>query len=251
MRREIDRARRNALKTAGLISGAILATILPQGQASAQALERLRPIRPSPPRPIPGRGGSCFARGTRILTRDGYRPIETLKAGDEVAVHSGGFAPIKAMLDHSLNWMGGYWDGNPHNLPVVIRRGALDENSPTEDLCLTALHAVYVDGFLMNAGDLINGTTITFMTHDGRDVLDFFGIELEGSDILMAQGAPCESFYKAGTERCAPHLAFDGRRSRVRSHMRSAASLVIDRRQPIDIIRDRIDERGLGLARAA
>jgi hypothetical protein len=33
--------------------------------------------------------------------------------------------------------------------------------------------------------------------------------------------------------------------------MRSVASIVIDRRQPIDIIRDKLEERGHGFARAA
>jgi hypothetical protein len=33
--------------------------------------------------------------------------------------------------------------------------------------------------------------------------------------------------------------------------LRSAASLVIDRRQPIDLIRDDLEERGLRIARAA
>jgi len=33
--------------------------------------------------------------------------------------------------------------------------------------------------------------------------------------------------------------------------LRSAAALVVDRRQPIDLIRDGLEERGLLLARAA
>jgi hypothetical protein len=203
----------------------------------------------APPRP--GSGGSCFAPGTQIRTREGYRPIETLAMGDEVAVRLGGFAPIKAMVGYTLNCVAGQWDGDPNNLPVVIRRGALGENLPTADLCLTALHAVYVDGFLMKAGDLVNGTSILFKAADGQDGLDFFNIELERHDILDVQGASCESMYRAGTERCAPLLGFDGGRSKLRSHMRSVASLVIDRRQPIDIIRDKLEERGLGFARAA
>jgi len=52
------------------------------------------------------------------------------------------------------------------------------------------------------------------------------------------------------TERCAP-LGFTSGRSKLRSHMRSVASLVVDRRQPIDIIRDNLEERGLDFARAA
>jgi len=196
-------------------------------------------------------GGNCFARGTLVRTREGYRPIETLTAGAEVAVRLGGFAPIKAVVDHTLTCRAGQWDGSPDNLPVVIRRGALGENLPTADLCVTALHPIYVDGFLVNAGDLVNGTSISLKAADSRDSLDFFNIELEHHDILDVQGAFFESLYKAGTERCAPLLGFDGRRSKIRSHLRSVASVVIDRRQPIDIIRDKVEERGIGFALAA
>jgi hypothetical protein len=56
-------------------------------------------------------GGLCFAQGTRIKTRDGYRPIETLAAGHEVAVRSGSFAPIKAMVSHTVNSESGKWVG--------------------------------------------------------------------------------------------------------------------------------------------
>ena len=195
-------------------------------------------------------GGNCFARGTQIRTREGYRPIENLAAGDEVAVRFGGFAPIKAMAGFTLNSVSGKWVGES-NLPVLVRCGALGENSPAADLFLTALHSVYVDGFLMQVGDLVNGTSIIFEAADGRDGLDFFNIELDGHDLLDVQGAFCESLYRAATERCAPLLRFTGGRSQLRSRMRSVVSLVIDRRQPIDIIRDNLEERGVGFARAA
>jgi hypothetical protein len=248
---KVDRARRNALKAASLV-GAFLATSALHGQATA----------------APGgngngnngngngnggnnQGGNCFARGTQIRTREGYRPIETLAVGDEVAVRFGGFAPIKAMVSHTLNSVAGKWVGES-NLPVLVRRGALGENSPNADLCLTALHPVFVEGFLMPVGELVNGTSIVFEAADGRDTVDFFNIELDRNDILDVQGASCESLYRAGTERCAPLvLGFDGRRSRLQSHMRSVASLVIDRRQPIDFIRDKLEERAVGFARAA
>ena len=239
---KIDRARRNAVKATSLVFGAVLAVGALHKRASAQ-------VQPAA-RPVPVRG-SCFVRGTQILTREGYRPIEALSAGDEVAVRFGGFASIKAMVSHTLNHVSGKWDGDPNNLPVLIRRGALGENTPTADLCLTALHALYIDGFLMQAGDLVNGTSITFETSDDRDTLDFFNIELDGHDILDVQGASCESLYRAATERCAPLLRFIGGRSQLQSRMRSVASLVVDRRQPIDIIRDKLEERGLDFARAA
>ena len=255
---KIDRARRNALKAASLVLGAFLATGALHRQASAAPGGNGNGNGNGGTNGNGGngngngnnQGGNCFARGTQIRTREGYRPIETLAAGDEVAVRFGGFAPIKAMVSHTLNSVSGKWVGES-NLPVLIRRGALGENSPDADLCLTALHPVYVDGFLMPVGDLVNGTSIIFEAADGRDTLDFFNIELDSHDILDVQGAFCESLYRAATERCAPLLRFTGGRSKLRSHMRSVASLVIDRRQPIDIIRDKLEERGLGFARAA
>ena len=249
---KIDRARRNALRSIGLVAGAVVVASIPTS-ASAQTLPSwLCRFFPSLCRPTPGGGGSggvCFARGTLVRTREGYRAVETLAAGDEVAVRQG-FATIKAMVGHTLNSVSGRWDGSS-NLPVVIRRGALGENSPNADLCLTSLHAVYVDGVLMKAGDLVNGTSIVFKAAEGDASLDFFNIELDRHDVLDVQGATCESLYRAGAERCAPLLGFDGGRSELRSRLRSVASVVRDRRQPIDIIRDRLEERGYDLARAA
>jgi hypothetical protein len=249
---KIDRTRRNALRAGSLVLGALLATGFPHKRASANSDPQPDHGRDSDPGRghDPGRGGLCFARGTQIRTRDGERPIESLAAGDEVAVRSGGFAPIKAMVSHTVNSESGKWVGKS-NLPVLVRREALGENSPNADLCLTAWHPVYVDGFLIPVGDLVNGTSIIFEAADGRDTLDFFQVELDSHDMLDAQGAFCESLYRAGTERCAPLLRLCGGRSKLRSHMRSVASLVCDRRQPIDIIRDNLEERGLDFAQAA
>jgi Hint domain len=250
---KFDRARRNALRSIGLVAGAVVGTAVITKSASAATfpdwLCKIAPGLCSAPGGGNGGGGNCFARGTQILTREGYRPIETLAAGDEVAVR-GGFAPIKAVVSHTLNSESGSWVGES-NLPVLIRRGALGENSPSADLCVTALHAVHVDGFLMPVGELVNGTSIIFEGVNGRDTLDFFNIELDSHDILDVQGAFCESLLRAGTERCAPLLRFMGGRSQLRSRMRSVASVVVDRRQPIDIIRDKLEERAIDFAQAA
>ena len=151
------------------------------------------------------------------------------------------------MVNHTLNSVSGKWDGNRSNLPVLVRRGALGDNSPTADICLTALHAVYVDGHLMQVGDLVNETSISFEPAHGQDTLDFFNIELDHHDILDVQGAPCETLCRAGTERCAPLLGLDGGRSQLRSRLRSIASVVVDRRQPFDVIRDRLVSRPVSL----
>ena len=254
---KIDRARRNTLKAASLVFGAVVATGALHKLASAapgnngnNGNNGNRGNNGNNGNGGNNQGGNCFARGAQIRTRESYRPIENLAAGVEVAVRFQGFAPIKAMVSHTLNSASGRWVGGA-NLPVLIRCGALGENLPEADLCLTALHAIYVDGFLMQVGDLVNGTSIIFKEADGRDTLDFFNIELDNHDILDVQGACCESLYRAEIERCAPLLRFTDGRSKLRSHMRSVASVVVDRRLPIDIIRDTLEQRGLEFARAA
>ena len=116
---KIDRARRNALKAASLV-GALLATSAPHRQASAapggngngNGNGNGSTATDATATANGNSGGNCFARGTQIRTREGYRPIETLAVGDEVAVRFGGFAPIKAMVSHTLNSVSGNWDGN-------------------------------------------------------------------------------------------------------------------------------------------
>jgi hypothetical protein len=227
---KINRARRNLLKLAGTTAAAIVSAT---GPAKAYHW---------PP-------GSCFLRGTQVLTPDGYRSIEALAAGDKVTTRFAGSVPIKAVDGFTLDRVAGKWVGPSR--PVRVKRHALGENMPAQDLCLTAAHAVVVDGALVPVVNLINGTSIVFETAEGRDTLDFFHIELERHDVLDVQGASCESLRRPGVQPCLPLLSFNGHRSELRSRLRSALSLVVDRRQPLDIIRDTIEERGIELVRAA
>jgi hypothetical protein len=69
--------------------------------------------------------------------------------------------------------------------------------------------------------------------------------------LLQAEGAVCESLGRRGVEPCVPMLGFPGGRAEFRSRLRSMASVVVDRRQPLDVIRDDLEQRGVQLARAA
>jgi hypothetical protein len=234
---KVNRARRNALKAASLTLGALMATAVPHRHASAKNHYH------------GGGGGACFLRGTQILTRDGYRPIESLAVGAAVATRFGGFTPIKAIDSFTLCREAGAWVGPSR--PVRVKRGALGENMPAVDLCLTASHAVFVDGFLTPVGDLVNGASIIYEMADGQQTLDFFHVALEQHDVIDAAGAPCESLRDPAAEPCVPLLGFNGAKSEVRSRVRSALSLIVDRRRPIDIIRDGLEMRAHELAEAA
>jgi hypothetical protein len=153
-------------------------------------------------------------------------------------------------------------------LPIRIARSALGPNVPHADLYISEAHALLIDGTLVAAGNLVNGTTI--VRYDARelDELEFFHIKLERHDVIYAEGAPTETLLEVDesavnfaeylrqygpvtTEetRCAPLLRYTYRRGEIKSSFRSAISPLIDRRQPVDIIRDKLDARGFALSR--
>jgi hypothetical protein len=227
MSTEVTRTRRNLVKAAGLLAGALGAVPVASKKAAAQHHHH------------GGDGGdssACFLRGTRIKTAKGYRRIETLTAGDLLPTRFGGLTPIKKIESFMVR----NGDGNR---TVRVSRSALDDSVPSTDLVLTAPHAIYMDGVLVSIGNLANGTSIAFEEIEG----EFFHIELKGHDVIEAEDAACESLLTDSMTRCAPRLAIDGGRSELKSRLRSAAAIIVDRRTPLDIIRDKVEDRSLSV----
>jgi hypothetical protein len=247
---KLKRSRRSLFKALGVTAGAVVATSVTRKQAAAQWWCWWCGDTGG----SGGTGGTqvCFARGTRILTADGYRPIEELVAGDVVNARFAGPTGIEEITSFTLGRTGpnGSWAGASR--PVRVKAGALGENMPTADIVLTASHAVFTEGALVPVVNLVNGTSIVFDAAEDHETIEFFHIGLARHDVLDAEGAACESWRDAAVEEpCAPMLSFYGGRDELRSRLRSAASLFVDRRQPLDLIRDKMEERGIELARAA
>ncbi len=133
---------------------------------------------------------ACFRTGTRIATPGGYAPIESLDIGDFVLTPGGRPRPIK--------WIGrrayaaAFVAANRQLRPVRFAVGALGKGLPRRPLEVSPLHAMLVQGVLVPAGALVNGTTIT-RACDGDDVA-YVHIELSSHDIVLAEGAPAETF---------------------------------------------------------
>jgi len=139
----------------------------------------------------------CFAAGTRILTSLGEKPVEALRPGDLVATVSGRGAPMKPVL-----WIGQRritLAGNPAAdalAPVRIRAGALGEATPHRDLLVSPDHCLLLDGALVPARLLVNGTSIT-VERDLAEVT-YLHIELADHDAVLAEGAAAESWLDCG-----------------------------------------------------
>ncbi|PWS39174.1 hypothetical protein DFH01_08030 [Falsiroseomonas bella] len=139
----------------------------------------------------------CFAAGTDILTAQGEVPVEALRAGDLVATVSGRGAPLQPVL-----WIGRrriVLAGHPAAAalaPVRIRAGALGEATPARDLLVSPDHCLFLDGVLVPARLLVNGTSI--VAERGLTEVTYFHVEVEGHAVLLANGAAAESWLDAG-----------------------------------------------------
>ena len=140
---------------------------------------------------------ACFLRGTKIATPRGEAAVETLTVGDVVTTRSSKrttFQPIK--------WIGHRWidfaaHPRPETVtPIRIRSGAFADNVPHRDLLVSPDHAIFVDGKLICARQLINGTTIR--QEHGYTAAEYFHIELDAHAILLAEGLPTESYLNTG-----------------------------------------------------
>jgi Hint domain len=208
---------------------------------------------------------ACFLKGTRIRTASGECAVEDLAAGDLLPTHFHGLQPIQ--------WIGRYrytrselskpWVRSV--LPVRVARSALAPDVPHSDLYLSQAHCIFVDGELVCVGSLVNGATIALDDAGERSELEYYHIKLQSHDVVVAEGAPCDTLlhvdesannfaeylrkYGAPSELprpCAP-IRLAGSRSRLKSHLRSALSPLVDRREKVDIIRDRLEDRALTL----
>ena len=137
----------------------------------------------------------CFATGTRIATPVGEVEVETLKIGDRLLTATG---------EALVKWIGRQTlrkrQYGPHMQPVRIRAGALGGGLPHSDLTVTADHGMVLDALVINASALVNGDTIDFVPLDElEDSFTVYHIETKDHDVILANGAPAETFVDAVT----------------------------------------------------
>ncbi|HEX7389998.1 MAG TPA: Hint domain-containing protein, partial [Acidiphilium sp.] len=135
-------------------------------------------------------GTPCYCRGTLILTDRGEVPVENLEIGDNLITASGESRPLKWIGRRSYS--GRFASHNRDVLPVTIKAGALDGALPKRDLSVSPLHAMFIDDVLIPAFLLVNGTSI--VQAERVETVEYFHLELETHDVIIAEGALSESF---------------------------------------------------------
>ncbi len=132
----------------------------------------------------------CYCLGTMILTPSGEMPVETLRIGDQVTTRSGVARPIRWIGRRAYD--GRLIVGNRDILPIRIAAGALADNTPHRALRVSPHHAIFIDGVLIPAEQLVNGVSV--VQEESVESVAYFHIELGSHDVLIAEGAPAESF---------------------------------------------------------
>ena len=184
-----QRTRRNIMKMGAILSFAALQSVSKTDPASANC---------GNDKPVgngcsSGRPQNCFLKGTKILTAEGERKIETLAIGDLLPTMFGGLRLVQWIGRYPLKKSDPSKPWAKEALPVRIARSAFAPDLPHADLYVTASHSLLIDGVLVPAEMLINGTTITRYEAREYDELEFFHIKLESHDVVYAEGAPAET----------------------------------------------------------
>lgn len=135
---------------------------------------------------------TCFAQGTVISCPDGERRVESLQIGDAVLTAAGKVVSVRWIgrqtLDMRLPDAG-------RNCPVRIRAGALGNGLPHSDLTVTADHGLVLDGLVINASALVNGSTIDYVPlPELPETFTVYHVETDAHDVILANGAPAETF---------------------------------------------------------
>uniref|UniRef100_A0A6C0HCS4 Hedgehog/Intein (Hint) domain-containing protein n=1 Tax=viral metagenome TaxID=1070528 RepID=A0A6C0HCS4_9ZZZZ len=154
-----------------------------------------------PPGPI-----VCYVKGTRILTIEGYKPIEELKNGDMLLTKG-------KIMDGIVNLSSGYsfepviWRSsfnvnkrniNKESSPICIKQHSFGINYPVRDLYVSPNHGICIRGKLVPAKNLINGRNIYQVR--GLDGVEYHHVELDRHCIIISEGIFAESYINRNTK---------------------------------------------------
>ncbi|MES0827889.1 Hint domain-containing protein [Ruegeria sp. SCP11] len=135
----------------------------------------------------------CFAKGTKILTVEGEKPVEELKTGDRIKTKHNGAQPIKWIGFSTVNALG-------KAAPIVFDPYSINN---TEQLVLSPLHRIVREGWraellfgekevFVEAKSMVNGDSIRQVP---RPSITYYHVMLEQHEVIYANGAEAETLY--------------------------------------------------------
>ncbi|OUD08734.1 hypothetical protein BVC71_12460 [Marivivens niveibacter] len=136
----------------------------------------------------------CFTPGTRIVTPQGARPIETLKVGDLVVTRDHGLQPIRWIQQRTVPAVDRF-------APIRIRPGVV--TGQERDLLVSPQHRMLFQGYrsellfgdsevLISAKHLIDDKLVT---REEGGTVTYVHMLFDQHEIVFAEGAASESFH--------------------------------------------------------
>ena len=152
----------------------------------------------------------CFYPGTGIATPSGRRAVESLAIGDLVLTSTGEARPVRWMGRQTVSTR---FADPLRVLPIRITAGTLGEGLPQRDLLVSPDHALLLEGVLVQAGALVNGSSIRREAAVPQ-VFTYHHVELADHSLVLAEGVPAETFVdnveRLGFDNWAEHQALYG-----------------------------------------
>ena len=144
----------------------------------------------------------CYGDGAMVLTVSGYRPVESLRAGDLLICGDG---TARALLWKSQSALTpDMLDTRPDLRPICIRAGALGPGYPDRDLVVSPQHRIWVDGPAIRAvtggsGGLIAAKHLLglpgIVMHDCSGGVRYHHLLMAEHEILVVNGILSESLH--------------------------------------------------------
>jgi len=137
----------------------------------------------------------CYAKGTLILTDNGYVPIEKIKTGDQVVTNGKIYEDTYIKGVNTLEpvvWISSFKrkNLNAKSKPICIQKNAFG-STPFQDLYVSPQHRLIRHGKMIKAKKLVNGTTIR---QPDREEIVYYHLECEDHCAIVANGVLAESY---------------------------------------------------------
>jgi glycosyltransferase involved in cell wall biosynthesis len=134
--------------------------------------------------------------GVAIAVPDGLSPIEALVAGDLISTNSANTSRLawvgRSRIDPRLLAV----SVKAKFLPIRVAAGALAPGLPLRDLDVSPATALWLDGGLVEAAALINGTTITQPDRD--TAFEYWQVAVAGGGLMLVESVAIATLEDAG-----------------------------------------------------
>jgi hypothetical protein len=147
----------------------------------------------------------CYAKGTLILTKQGFVPIENIKAGHNVVtkgkIYNNKYITNSNVKVEPVMWVSKFkvHDLNSKSRPICIEKDALSENCPFKNLYVSPNHSLLLNGNMVLAKNMVNGKNI--YQDNECDEVEYYHLECEYHRAIVANGVLSESYFDVNGNR--------------------------------------------------